>query len=368
VRKGAADGAASSAAVRAGADANANAAADAAADAADADAADAANAGAPAASANKRAAARMRKRLRQPDAADAAAPAPVRKRSKAAEPCEFTAALDARTVVIGAPGAAFAAALAAIAASPVVAIDAEGVQMSRTGQLTLLQVATDSSVFLFDILALGPAAFDELPPAAAAAAVEPAAPVTAPSLRRVLEDAARTKLVWDVRRDSDALMHQHRVSLRGVLDVQLAAVAVRRAAGETVATLPGMPQTVKRFLDKVRLRLRLRLRAHALLTVRVPLTAQAATRACWALKSGVRHDEGDGLWAQRPMSLDTQRYAAADAMLTHMLHAALAPALAMDGLLLRVQRASDARVCEWRDLAEAVPQLRCAAHSVAPDV
>jgi molecular chaperone HscA len=40
------------------------------------------------------------------------------------------------------------------------------------------------------------------------------------------------------------------VRLCNVLDVQLAAIAERRAAGENVATLPGLPQTAKRFLDK----------------------------------------------------------------------------------------------------------------------
>jgi ribonuclease D len=81
----------------------------------------------------------------------------------------------------------------------------------------------------------------------------------------------------------------------------------------------------------------------------------------------VTHDDGE-LWARRPMSLATRRYAAADALLTHMLHAALAPVLASrDGVLSRVMRASDVRVCEWRDAPEAVPQQRIAAHGVAPD-
>jgi hypothetical protein len=68
------------------------------------------------------------------------------------------------------------------------------------------------------------------------------------------------------------------------------------------------------------------------------------------------------------MSAATLRYAAADALLTRMLHAVLAPELASrDGVLPRVMRASDVRVCEWRDAPEAVQQLRIAAHSVAPE-
>jgi hypothetical protein len=156
---------------------------------------------------------------------------------------EFFAALDARTVLISELGPAFEAALACIGAASVIAVDTEGVALSRTGQLTLLQVAVEERVFLFDILALGAAAFGEPPACAAGAAV---------SLHRVLQGAAHTKLAWDVRRDSDALLHQFGVRLCNVLDVQLAAIAARRAAGENVATLPGLPQTAKRFLDKVR--------------------------------------------------------------------------------------------------------------------
>jgi hypothetical protein len=66
-----------------------------------------------------------------------------------------------------------------------------------------------------------------------------------------LEDAAVTKLAWDVRRDSDALQHQHGVTLAGVVDVQLEAVAVRRASGAAVAVLPSLAECLARWVDKV---------------------------------------------------------------------------------------------------------------------
>lgn len=80
----------------------------------------------------------------------------------------------------------------------------------------------------------------------------------------------------------------------------------------------------------------------------------------------MQHDDGD-VWARRPLSRATRRYAAGDALLTHRLHEALAPRLASDGLLARVQRASDARVREFRDASDALPQVRTAAHAAAPD-
>ena len=151
----------------------------------------------------------------------------------------YLARVDECTALVDAPGAALEEAVAAVSASPVLALDTEGVRLSRTGQLTLLQLGTDTRVFVFDVLALGDAAFSTAPPGAA-------------SLRQVLEDAARTKLVWDVRRDADALQHQHSVTLAGVVDVQLSAVAVRRAAGAAVAKLPGLSECVSRFVDKAR--------------------------------------------------------------------------------------------------------------------
>jgi hypothetical protein len=190
---------------------------------------------------------RSRRAVEAPAAAGAASAqrktAVPRVQQTATAAADFRAVLDARTVLIDAPGAAFSAALAAIAAAATVAVDTEGVRLSRSGQLTVLQVATASQVYVFDILALGPGAF----------AAEPAAHDGTPlSLRRILEDVTITKLAWDVRRDSDALSHQFGVCLRGVLDVQLAAVALRRAAGAKVVTLPGLPQSVKHFMDKAR--------------------------------------------------------------------------------------------------------------------
>ena len=79
---------------------------------------------------------------------------------------------------------------------------------------------------------------------------------------------------------------------------------------------------------------------------------------------------GDGeLWARRPLDVPALRYAAADALLTYRLGVVLTPELNRSaGSMERVLRASDARVREWRDLPDAVPQERCAAHGVAPEV
>ena len=151
---------------------------------------------------------------------------------------EVLAQLDERTVLVDGFGATFDEAIRAVGAAPLLSLDTEGVRLSRAGQLTLLQVGTAERLYLFDVLALGTAVFAAAPPGAA-------------SLRSILEDAAVTKLAWDVRRDSDALQHQHGVTLAGVVDVQLEAVAVRRASGAAVAVLPGLAECLARWVDKV---------------------------------------------------------------------------------------------------------------------
>ena len=88
------------------------------------------------------------------------------------------------------------------------AVDCEGIDLGRSGELCILQVGcvTKSSAvvfFLFDVCVLGRAMFDR-------------------GLRQVLENADILKLVYDARSDSDALFAQFDVRLRGLIDLQVA--------------------------------------------------------------------------------------------------------------------------------------------------
>ena len=85
-----------------------------------------------------------------------------------------------------------------------VAVDFEGIALSRTGKLCLAQVAPkDGPVYLVDVTAMGrdafgPGRFGEL-----------------------LESEAVLKLIFDCRGDSDALYHQYDVRMRHLYDVQV---------------------------------------------------------------------------------------------------------------------------------------------------
>ena len=89
------------------------------------------------------------------------------------------------------------------------AVDCEGDSLSRKGALTIITVATEEKVYIFDVLKLGQLVFTS-------------------GLGEILEDESREKLTFDCRQDSDALWHQFKVKLSGVLDLQLLEVIYRR--------------------------------------------------------------------------------------------------------------------------------------------
>ncbi|XP_021372114.1 piRNA biogenesis protein EXD1-like [Mizuhopecten yessoensis] len=96
-----------------------------------------------------------------------------------------------------------------IKSQKLIAVDCEGVKLSRKGQLTILTVATTTKVFIFDVFKLGQSVFDG-------------------GLRDILENKSIEKLMFDCRQDSDSLWHQFKVKLTGVLDLQLLDIIYRR--------------------------------------------------------------------------------------------------------------------------------------------
>ncbi|XP_067947528.1 piRNA biogenesis protein EXD1-like [Watersipora subatra] len=79
-------------------------------------------------------------------------------------------------------------------------VDCEGVDLGRDGELCLLQVATPSKVYLFDIVALKGTAFSA-------------------GLKDILENSTITKLFYDCREDCNALKHQYNVEVKVRSDV-----------------------------------------------------------------------------------------------------------------------------------------------------
>ena len=170
----------------------------------------------------------------------------------------------------------------------VIAYDCEGVRLSRTGKITLLQIAIPKKIFLIDVMTIGgKEVFID------------------GGLKDIIESEEILKLAYDVRMDSDALFHQHDVVLKNVLDLQLLDIAIRRAAGGIVEHLPSLSKTVSRRLTN------------------------AEILVCEDLKKRVKNmytsvEDGD-LWARRPLIDDARRYAALDAWVLMKLDQAMRP-------------------------------------------
>ena len=83
-----------------------------------------------------------------------------------------------------------------------IALDCEGVDLSRFGSITMINIGTRDLVYLIDVLKIGNIVFDD-------------------GLRSILEDSEIEKLMFDCREDADALLHLHKTKLDGILDVQI---------------------------------------------------------------------------------------------------------------------------------------------------
>lgn len=94
--------------------------------------------------------------------------------------------------------------------TPSLYIDIEGVNLSRHGSISLITILVQpqSSIYLVDVHRLQARAFNTATP-------------TGTTLRSILEDAAITKIFFDVRNDSDALHAHYGIKLRGIEDIQL---------------------------------------------------------------------------------------------------------------------------------------------------
>ena len=93
---------------------------------------------------------------------------------------------------------------------PSLYLDLEGVNLSRTGSVSILQlfVVPEGHVYLIDIHVLNSVAFTT-------------AGTAGKKFKHILEDPAIPKVFFDVRKDSDALHHHYGIALQGIEDIQL---------------------------------------------------------------------------------------------------------------------------------------------------
>jgi exonuclease 3'-5' domain-containing protein 1 len=108
---------------------------------------------------------------------------------------------------------------------PSMYLDLEGVNLCRSGSISILTLLLDSGVvgnrrvYLLDVHELGARAFTT-------------AGAKGKTLQDILQDEKIPKVFFDVRNDSDALFALYGVALRGVEDVQLMESAARKTTAQ----------------------------------------------------------------------------------------------------------------------------------------
>ena len=104
----------------------------------------------------------------------------------------------------------------------ILAIDLEGHDLGRNDTISVLQmyVSALDTVYLLDIFVMGAPAF-----------FTPGIH-SGKTFANILENTQFVKLLYDCRRDNDALYHLFGVSMAGVVDLQLADIATRERANE----------------------------------------------------------------------------------------------------------------------------------------
>jgi exonuclease 3'-5' domain-containing protein 1 len=118
---------------------------------------------------------------------------------------------------------------------PSLYLDLEGVNLSRQGSISSLQihVAPQKRTYLVDIHTLGSKAFDTVGELDY-------------TLRSVLQSESITKVFFDVRNDSDALFSHFKISLAGIVDLQVMEYATR-TFGKRVVN--GLSKCIERDLS-----------------------------------------------------------------------------------------------------------------------
>ncbi|PXF46559.1 piRNA biogenesis protein EXD1 [Gracilariopsis chorda] len=155
-----------------------------------------------------------------------------------------------------------------------IAVDCEGVALSRTGRLCLLQLASPNHLYLIDLVR------DE--PDHARAMFEQG------GLKHLLQNPKVYKVIHDCRHDSDALYHQFGVKLAAVIDTQVVFAVLRKARG-----MPeGLPVSLKTLLKKF----------------------TSATEDELGMKNAIKTSmQGDDdFWLRRPLSQEALQYARLD--------------------------------------------------------
>ncbi|KAK2733590.1 hypothetical protein FQN55_003310 [Onygenales sp. PD_40] len=117
---------------------------------------------------------------------------------------------------------------------PSLYIDLEGINLSREGSISILQLLNHPKqhVYLIDIHLLGTTAFST-------------AGTTGETLQTILESPSIPKVIFDVRNDSNALFFLYGIRLQGIQDIQLLELASRPGSLSRKKFIAGLARCIE---------------------------------------------------------------------------------------------------------------------------
>ncbi|OQO12265.1 hypothetical protein B0A48_02906 [Cryoendolithus antarcticus] len=124
--------------------------------------------------------------------------------------------------------------------NPDLSVNAEGRKLGCDGTISMIQIFIGSldHAYLVDVATLGAAAFT----------TTTAIDDEQVSLKSILEDSDREKVMFDCRGDAEALYALYGITLRGIHDIQLMDI-ITRNRGKSRASLKGMKQVTTQRLQ-----------------------------------------------------------------------------------------------------------------------
>jgi exonuclease 3'-5' domain-containing protein 1 len=170
-----------------------------------------------------------------------------------------------------------------------VAVDFEGVDLCRHGELCIVQLATKESVWIVDVHTMGEKAFDE------------------GRLRELLESPSVLKIGYDGRADSDALFHLHQTRMANFYDLQITSCKRQdKLECHRDRFVHGLGKATDVYLRTS--------------GEKAPLgaAAKAKGRALFVPEMGGSYD----VWKKRPLDPALIEYAAGDVKILHKMKAA----------------------------------------------
>jgi exonuclease 3'-5' domain-containing protein 1 len=111
----------------------------------------------------------------------------------------------------------------------ILAFDLEGIDLSRNGEICIINFTDKENTWLIDVCAIGSSCFQE------------------GGLKEIFSSKNIKKIIFDGRSDCDALYHLFGITVNNIIDIQVMYVLNKR--NKLLKFLPGYSRALEEFLD-----------------------------------------------------------------------------------------------------------------------